>query len=99
MRIIRLPFTPKVTKLERMDAYPSFQAEDYWVGSGFYGQRGSASRPTPKLRRFLRVRDADGICSYFFWTNPRRGERVPRVVGFRKRVKITKELAARHYKK
>lgn len=91
-----IPF-PVVVRREERDAYICHQVEDYWVGHGFVGQRESNSRPPPKLRRFLRVRDADGICSYFFWTKPRRGELLPKVYNFKKRIKITRELAERHF--
>ncbi len=83
-----------VTRKEERVAQVCHQWKDFWVGSGFVNKR-----KTTSPRRFLRVRNEDGICRYFFWTDPRRGEQVPCVFGFRKRVKISLEKAKKHYEK
>jgi len=67
--------------------------ECYWVGMGYLG-----GLKRLKRRRFLRIRSAEGICSYMLWTEPDRGKQYMFVSQFRKRIQITKEEAEEHYK-
>lgn len=96
MKKLRLSIKTKVEEISHKErpAFESFDMEDYWVGLGFVGQK-----KKPEIRRFLRVRNKLGICRYFFWTEPKRGKMTPVVFSFRKRVKITREIAKKHYKK
>lgn len=66
----------------------------YWVGVGTYG-----SKKFPKRRRFLRARDEKGLCRYFLWTEPDKGEPVILVRRFLRRVYITEEFARNHFNK
>lgn len=66
---------------------------DFWVGSALVG---SLRKPT--IRRFLRIRDENLMCKYFYWTEPHRGNMVPVVQYFRKRVKLTEEQVIAHFK-
>lgn len=91
MKPVPVFFNSVVREVERI-AHVSHSVADYWVGSGFINKR-----KTTSPRRFLRVRDSNGICRYFFWSNPRRGEQVPCVFGFTKRKKISLEKAKKHF--
>lgn len=91
MNPITLRVKSSVLKEERF-AYECFQLESYWVGIGFYGKRDKL-----KQRRFLRSISANGFVRYFFWTEPRRGEQLPRVRNFRKKVKLTRTQVEMHF--
>ncbi len=69
-----------------------FPLESYWVGSGFIG-----GAKNPIHRRFLQVRSENGICKYYLWTEPQRGKEFMFVMHFKKRVKVTKQFAEKHY--
>jgi hypothetical protein len=98
-----IPLSIKVSiRPQEREAVQAHDVEDYWVGSGYVGAKETRSmvrKGSTKVRRFLRARDAKGICRYFFWTCPDRGKQVPKVFRFKKRVKITRELAEKHYTK
>jgi len=64
-----------------------------WVGMGYLG-----GLKLLKRRRFVRVRSAEGICSYYLLTNPDRGKRFAFCSQFRKRVQISKEYAEKRMK-
>jgi hypothetical protein len=88
---------PKITMkavVAQSDAYPSFSIEHYAVGLGFTGDKRS-----PVVRRYVRCRNANGVCSYFLWTHPDKGKLVPRVYGFRFRRATTRDKVIAHYKK
>lgn len=59
------------------------RTETYWVG---FGDIGNIKNKTNQSRRFLQIRNAMGLCTYYYWTNPRKGEEVGVVFRF-KRVK------------
>lgn len=82
------------------------QVESYWVGLGVVGhcptnagQQPLVPKPHLIPRRYLRCRDADGIVTYFKWTEPDKGKMFPRVVQFRKRVELTRIQCQRHFNK
>jgi hypothetical protein len=91
MKIINVRVKSTSVKQERF-AYESFDVEDYWVGIGFCGRKNDL-----QPRRFLRCRSKNGFIRYFFWTKPRRGEQLPRVRNFRKRIKLTRLQVERHF--
>lgn len=99
---IKLSFSGvKQEEYKRPDATPSHEIEVYWLGVGFLGRMKSIKskmRPIVKQRRYLMARDARGV-RYFNWTEPDRGKEVIRVMNFRKKRKLTKEQAKKHFKK
>ena len=92
---IKLNMPMKITcAISARDAQVFRQVECYWVGFG-YPSRRKSKRP----RRFLRVRGANGICRYFYWTEPDKGKELIAVSRFKKRVQISWDKVTKHYNK
>jgi len=89
----KIPFVLGVARpIERSDAYISHPVESYWVGIGTIG-----NKKRPEVRRLLRARDSMGICTYFIWTEPRKGTVIPVTHHFKRKKKITREQAKLHF--
>lgn len=71
------------------------KVRDYWIGFGYLQTRTRRLNTyVGKRRRFLRVRNKAGICSYIYLTMPKRYEVCPVCFGFVKVKQLDREEAA-----
>ncbi len=91
MKKLPVSIKAKTSTMERT-AIVTHHVEDYWVGTGYPDRKKST-----RLRRYLRIRDALGICRYFLWSEPDKGKESVVIARFKRRVKISLEQVKKHY--
>ena len=94
MNKIKIRIKSKSEKIPLM--VEPYQAESAWIG---FGDIGNEKRKDLQRRRFLQIRNSFGLCSYFFWTEPRKGKEVSRVMRFQRVAKAYPKQIEIHFNK